>query len=623
MKNAALLMLLGSLPLCAQGCGRAKDPVVTHHSFARPDEVVVEHLDLDLVVDFDARRIRGRASLFIRNRTRAGRLFLDTRDLRVARVTLGDEETPASFSLGAPVEYLGAPLSVDITPETQRVDIEYETSPGASALGWLEPGLTAGGVYPFLYTQGQAINNRSWIPCQDTPAVRVTYRAKITVPPGMTAVMSARNPTARVADGVYTFDMPQPIPPYLIALAVGDIDYRPIGDRCGVYAEPGMVDRAAWEFAETAQMIAKVEELYGAYRWERFDVLVLPSSFPYGGMENPRLTFVTPVLVAGDRSLVSTIAHELAHSWSGNLVTNASWNDFWLNEGVTTYIERRIIEALYGTDAMEMEALLGLSELEAELADLEPDHPDTRLRVELDDRDPESGLTWVPYDKGYLFLRMFEEAVGRERWDEFLGHYFEHFAFRTITSEEFVSLLRRDLISDNAELEKRLRIDEWIYGTGIPDNRPRIVSAAADSVAAAVTAWTNGTRAVDLQTAGWSTQQWKQFIRTLPSPVGPGKLAELEGAFGFTSRSNAEILQVWFVKAIENGYEPAYPAIEHYLTTIGRIWLISSVYRALAETPEGLERAKAIYSRAKTGYHPLTVVAIDRILAPDDEAGTH
>jgi aminopeptidase N len=577
---------------------------------------VVEHIDLDLEVDFDRERIGGRATLHIHNKRDSDRLVLDTRELNIERVTLGHSEAPADFVIGESVEFLGQPLVIDITPQTELVHIDYTTSEGASALDWLEVAQTADGKRPFLYTQGQSIQNRSWIPCQDTPGVRVTYRAKIKTPPGMLAVMSARNPTAKNPQGIYLFDMPQPIAPYLIALAVGDLEFRAISDRCGVYAEPSVVDEAAWEFADTEAMMQKAEALYGKYRWERFDVIVLPPSFPYGGMENPRLTFVTPVLVAGDRSLVSTIAHELAHSWSGNLVTNATWSDFWLNEGFTTYLERRILEALYGRDRMEMEAALGFGELAGTLGRVEPDDPDTRLRNDLAGRDPDDGLSWIAYEKGYVFLRLLEERVGRERWDNFLRGYFDRFAFQPMTTERFVAYLRGELISGARSLEDAIMIEEWVYGTGLPDNSPRIHSSAFEEIAAAVELWKSGTPARELPTAGWSSQEWKEFMQRLPTPMTMAQMTELDEAFHLTNGSNAEILQVWFLRAIESGYEPAYPYIETYLVSIGRIWLIESIYRKLAETPEGMEMAKRIYAKARPGYHPLAVGAVDRILQP-------
>lgn len=607
-----VVFLVAILSSCAGS--KRNDVRVTNHSFSEPNKVVAQHLDLDLEVDFDAEIIRGEVTLHIDNRTAADKLVLDTRGLIVHAVSLGEDHTPTAFAIGKTVEFLGEPLIIDIEPDTRLVHVDYETTEGASALGWLKPSQTAGGRYPFLYTQGQSIQNRSWIPCQDTPGVRVTYNARIRTPPGMMAVMSARNPTERNTEGVYEFEMPQPIAPYLIALAVGDIDFRSLSERSGVYAEPGVVDAAAWEFADTENMMRTAESLYGPYRWERFDMIVLPPSFPFGGMENPRLTFVTPVLVAGDRSLVATVAHELAHSWSGNLVTNETWNDFWLNEGVTTYIERRILEALYGSDRMEMDALLGMEELHGTLDGTSPDDPDTRLHNELDGRDPEDGLTWIAYEKGYLFLRRLEQTVGRKRWDDFLRGYFDAFAFQPMSSERFVAYLRSELIGDDPELERSIGIDEWVYGTGLPANSPEIRSVAFEKVGEAVDAWTSGTPAADLVTDGWSSQEWKQFVQRLPSPLSVERMAKLDDAFGFTDGSNAEVLQVWFKLAIESGYQPAYPNIEAYLVTIGRIWLIGSIYRALAETPEGLSMAKRIYAEAKPGYHPLTVQVVDGIL---------
>jgi aminopeptidase N len=592
--------------------------VVTNHSFARSDEAVTTHLDMDIVVDFTKEQIRGRASLHIDNKTGTDKLYLDTRDLAVGRVTLGEDGKPTSFRLGKDAGYLGQALIIDIAPDTKVVNVYYETTGNAKALDWLQPSQTADGTQPFLYTQGQAILNRTWIPCQDNTGIRITYHARVRVPPGMMVVMSARNPTEKRPDGVYEFDMPQPIPPYLIAMAVGDLEFRAIGARSGVYAEPSVVEKAAWEFADTETMIELAAELYGPYRWERFDVIVLPPSFPYGGMENPRLTFLTPVLVAGDRSLVSTIAHELAHSWSGNLVTNATWSEFWLNEGFTTYFERRIMEAVYGREAADMNTILGFTELEESIADLGADHDDTRLHNDITGRDPDEGMNTIPYEKGYMFLRLIEEKVGRAKFDNFLREYFEQFAFQTMTSKKFVAHLRSQLIAGDAALEAVLRIDEWVYEPGLPDNHPQVSSTAYDRVLVAVDAFMKGEEAASLDTDRWSGQQWKQFLQKLPRPLPRERLADLEKTFGFTEKANAEVRQVWFLHAIASDYEPAYPAIERYLTDIGRIWLIGSVYRQLSSTPQGLKLAKRVFAQAKTGYHPLAVVYVERILNADD-----
>src|SRR4029078_6772940 len=243
------------------------------------------------------------------------------------------------------------------------------------------------------------------------------------------------NPTGKNPDGVYRFSMPQAIPSYLLALAVGDLAFRPLGPKSGVYPQPGVVERAAWERADTPKMIAAAEKLYGPYRWGRYDILILPASYPYGGMENPRLTFAPPTVLAGDRSLVSLVAHELAHSWSGNLVTNATWNDFWLNEGFTTYIESRIMEELRGKNYADMLRLLGRQDLEEAVKAAGPHSPDTRLHIDLTGRDPDAGTGDVAYEKGAAFLQTVESVVGRERLDKFLREYFDHFQFQPLSSD--------------------------------------------------------------------------------------------------------------------------------------------------------------------------------------------
>ncbi len=585
------------------------------HSHARPGEVAIEHLRLDLGVDFANRRLHGRASLTVHNPAGARRLHLDTRDLDVERVSLDDSAEPAAYRLGGQVPFLGRELVVEIEPETRVVHVDYATRPEAAALLWLEPEQTAGGEHPFLFTQGQAILTRTWVPCQDTPAVRFTYSARVRVPPALMAVMSAENATERSADGVYAFEMAQPIPAYLLALAVGDLEFRALGERSGVFAEPSVVKGAAWEFAETEAMMAAAERLYGPYRWGRYDILVLPPFFPFGGMENPRLTFATPTILAGDRSLVALIAHELAHSWSGNLVTNATWDDFWLNEGFTVYLERRIMEELHGPAYAAMLELLGLQDLERQLGELGAESRDTHLFLDLAGRDPDDGMTDVAYEKGYFFLRMLEERVGRERFDAFLRDYFDRNAFRSLTTAQFVDQLRRHLFAGDPELEAEARIDAWIHGPGLPDNAPAVASPAFDRVDQAVAAWAAGTAADELPVEGWTTHEWLHFLRGLPDVLAAERMAELDRAFGLSSAGNSEILHAWLHHVIANRYEPAYPALERFLTGMGRRKFLKPLYERLAATEDGLAMARRIYAAARPSYHPIATSTLDPILA--------
>lgn len=585
------------------------------HSHARPNEVAVRHLALDLDVDFEAQRLTGTATLdLVHNAPAATMLVLDTWRLDVESVT--DAEGAAlPFSFGEYDDALGSALRIEVGA-ADRVVITYTSDPEAKALQWLAPEQTASGK-PFLFSQNQPILGRTWIPCQDSPAVRTTYDATVRVPRDLMALMSAENPTERSADGTYTFAMPQPVPAYLIALAVGDVEFREIGPRTGVYAEPSVVEGAAWEFADTEQMVEAAERLYGAYRWGRYDMLVLPPSFPYGGMENPRLTFVTPTVLAGDRSLVTLIAHELAHSWSGNLVTNATWNDIWLNEGFTVYFETRIDEEVYGADYAAM--LLRLSRQELERAVAEEAPRDTWLELDLSDRDPDEGPSKIPYEKGSLLLRLIESKVGRERFDAFLRAYFDRFAFESMDTPTFLGHLDEMLLAPAGITAADLDLEAWVHGPGVPANAPVFASDAFDRVDEQVAAFVGGASATGLTTAGWASHQWVHFVRALPLGLDTERFAELDAAFRFTTTGNIEIATAWLECAVTSGFAWAQPAVDaalaDFLTRHGRALYIRRVYQQLAATDRGLTRAREIYAVARPTYHSVSRAVIDRVLA--------
>jgi len=596
------------------------------HSYANPSAVRVRHLDLDWDVLFDQKILKGTAVLTIERVSQTEPLILDTRDLKIEKVEAsvdGVVYSAGTFNIGPSDKILGAPLTIPLPAKATRVRIHYSTSPGASGLQWLDPAQTAGKKDPFVFTQSQAIHARSWIPTQDTPQVRVTYTARVRTPRRLLAVMSAENLSGTARDGDYSFRMRQAIPSYLIALGVGDLRFRSLGPRTGVYAEPPVIDLAAKELSDTEKMVVATERLYGPYRWGRYDILVLPPSFPYGGMENPRLTFATPTILAGDKSLVSLVAHELAHSWSGNLVTNATWRDFWLNEGFTTYLERRILEVVYGRPREEMEAALGLRDLNEEIAGL--DDRDEILHIDLKGRDPDDGSTDIPYEKGALFLRHLEGTFGRVRFDRFLKSYFNHFAFQSITTEQFVAYLKQNLLAKEPALAARVPIDEWINQPGIPASAPQPASPAFARVEEAAKRWLRGElAAAKIPTARWTTQEWLHFLKTVQDEVSTrsgsdrvnaaDRMVELDKAFHLTRSGNSEIAFQWLLMSIRNRYEPATQRLEEFLTTIGRRKFIKPLYEELAKTPEGKERALAIYRRARSTYHPIAVTSIDDVL---------
>jgi leukotriene-A4 hydrolase len=580
------------------------------HSYANPEDVRVRHLVLDLTVAFPTRTLKGSATLAI-ERQRGGRsdapLILDSRDLRISSVqvsTDGVNFQPGTWKPGATDPLLGTPLTIPLASGATHVRIDYETSPEASALQWLTPEQTAGRKAPFLYTQGQSIHTRSWIPLQDTPGVRLTYSARVRVPKDMTAVMSARTDRASKGTGEFQFTMPQTIPSYLIALAVGDLEYRSLSKRAGVYAEPSVADKAAREFDDLEKIILAAEDLFGFYQWEQYDVLVLPPSFPYGGMENPRLTFVSPTLLAGDKSLVAVISHELAHSWSGNLVTNATWRDFWLNEGFTTYLEKRIQEDVYGPERAQMEQEL-------------PNIPDAdeALYQNLKGRNPDDIPAPIAYTKGSLLLRTLHNVWGRDRIDTFFKTYFGNFGFKSITTGQFVDYIRSTLFQEDSALAAKVNLDEWLSGSGIPASAQVPKSEALDRAAAAARDWVAGkTPTASLPGREWSVLEWLRFLLALPPNLEKSKMAELDKAFGMSSKTNAEIEFQWLVQSIRTKYDPAYPALERFLTQVGRTKFVRPLYQELAKTPEGKQRAAAIYAKARATYHPLTQSAVEAVL---------
>ncbi len=592
-----------------------------YFTFANAEHFVTDHLILNLKVDFEAEQLRGSATLKMR-RVDAGatEIILDTRDLTIESASFlssAGRSIDAEFRFGEHDKIMGTPLIVDVPPAVQAdldiaLFIAYRTSPNSTALQWLPAELTAGGEHPFLFSQSQAIHARSWVPLQDTPAVRITYKATINTPPELLAVMSANNDPDAERDGTYEFEMPQRIPSYLLALAVGNIYFAPIGEQTGVYSEPELLEASAFEFADTQAMLETAEAMFGPYQWGRYDLLILPPSFPYGGMENPRLSFLTPSLLAGDRSLVAVVAHELAHSWSGNLVTNATWRDGWLNEGWTSYLEMRLMEVIYSKERAAEENVLGYREL---LLDFESVNPVMQaLAPSLESGDPDYFQGSIHYHKGNLFLQYLESAFGREAFDAFTSQYFTDFAFETITSEEFLDYLDANLLSLHEGTATRAKAEQWMYMPGLPDDAVIPTSATLDAAAAMATAWSAGE--VDLEdvpVADWSPQGIVHFINSLDADLTTERLGELDATLGLSTSRNAEISRTWFIQVAERQYRPAYEQLEQHLRRYGRTRLVRPIYKALAENGSDLELSQQMFARARGTYHPLTVASIEAV----------
>ena len=615
-----LYLILFIMASCAQPKEEKKivySYVEEPHSYAKPNNAFIEHLILDITVDFENEIISGTATYDIVNNN-STQIILDSKYLDIESVQADGKDT--EFSIGANDKQLGRPLTITINKYTKQIAITYKTTTNTEAVQWLKPQQTADKNYPFLFTQGQAILTRSWIPIQDSPQIRITYDANVQVPKNLMAVMSAENPKEKTENGLYHFRMKQAIPPYLIALAVGDLGYKAISERTGVYAEKSMLNRAYEEFSDMEKMVSAAEQLYGPYAWEQFDVIILPPSFPFGGMENPRLTFATPTIIAGDKSLTSLLAHELAHSWSGNLVTNATWNDFWLNEGFTVYFEMRIMEAVYGKERADMLALISRQDLDEELENLKDTPEDTKLKHNLKGRNPDDSMNSIAYDKGYLFLRTLEQTVGREKFDAFVKKYFKEHEFSTITTEKFVTYLNTNLLETN---NITFNTDEWINQPGIPKNEAVIISDKFKNIELILQEFIVGGKFDIEVTKEWTPQEWVHFIRNFPITMSADQMKDLDNSLNFTNATNSYIQMVWYEQAINHEYhgKQVDKKIEEFLTHVGRRWYVETVFKALKRN-DRMEDALRIYKKARPNYHSVTVKTIDDLLEyePEEEA---
>ena len=608
------------------------------HSYSNLKEIKTTHLELELEVNFNNKTIYGVARHTMKNFGSDTAIF-DIKGLQIQKITTGkiNHEREADFVIGNMDKdsILGQPLLVSVSPKTKQINIYYQTTKQSEALDWLDSNLTSSKKYPFLYTQGQAILTRTWIPIQDSPSNRITYSAKVKVPNELMAVMSAKNQKKKNNEGIYQFEMSKAIPSYLIALAVGDLKYHAFSKNTGVYCEPELMNASKNEFVDLPKMFNAAEQLYGKYQWDQYDLLVLPYSFPFGGMENPMLTFVNPTVITGDRSMVSVIAHELAHSWSGNLVTNNTWNDFWLNEGFTVYFENRIMEKLYGKEIADILAIIEFQELEDEIDQIRnSEHPnDSKLFLDLKNRNPDDGMTDIAYVKGAFFLKTLEEKVGRKQMDSFLKKYFQQFAFRTINSKTFINYLNEQLLSKN---NIQFNTEEWIYKKGLPKNclqlsssRLKKMTEMAEKTNAGEVLFApkitykyykkKGKRlrrmiVTKIERKDYIVQEWQTFIRALNPTIGKRKMKELDQFLGFSTCGNSEIMNEWFVLAIKNDYTEIQPEMEAFLSRIGRRKYLVPIYKALTEKPENLLWAKELFKKVAPNYHTVSRNTIEKVL---------
>lgn len=584
--------------------------IIDPHSFADLEQGQITHIDFVMDVDFSSRSLRGEAQYRL-DRPAHDSFFLDTRSLGLERVHAGEHDLKWELDRSDPI--LGQRLHLKGLDGVSSFSIEFTSGAQASALQWLAPEQTAGGRHPFLFSQCQSIHARSIFPCQDTPSVRFTYTARLRVPEPLVAVMAAAPAEAGsgAATTWYSFSMPQAIPAYLFGLAVGNIAWQDVGPRCRVYAEPEVLEAAAWEFADTEQRLKEAEKLFGPYVWDRYDLLVMPPAFPFGGMENPRLTFLTPTLLVGDRSRTNLVSHELAHSWTGNLVTNATWEDFWLNEGWTTYAQTRIDEALEGRDYAQLSAAIERERMLENMRLFGMDSDPTRLKYSMQGVDPDAVFSNIPYQKGYAFLVLLEQSVGRQAFDQFIKKYITTYRFQSLTTEGFVAFLERELPRTGDQVD----IQEWLYGTGFPDSAPAIRSTLLDDAVGRIQAYQTGKRPTGQEVANWRPGQIHLFLRMLPEQIPVDDCRYFESLFGFKESRDFDLLSAFYTIAIRSGYQDVFSNVEELVGRVGRGLYLKPLYRSMVQTEWARSLARPLFERCRGGYHSITASAIEQILA--------
>jgi len=579
------------------------------HSYADLAQGKITHIDLRIQIDFETQTLKIRADYHLVEPI-SGSFFLDASQIDIESAHANGQAIRYEFDERD--ELLGERLHLKDLQNVSSFTLTFATSPGARALQWLPSVQTAGGEHPFLFSQCQAIHARSIFPCQDTPSVRFTYTAEVEVPGALTAVMAAEQVDVeeRGANKVFRFKMPQPIPSYLFAIGAGNLVLRELGPRTGVYAEPELIDAAAWEFAENEEKIVEAEKLLGPYLWGRYDLLILPPSFPYGGMENPRLTFLTPTAILGTRGQASLITHELAHAWTGNLVTNATWEDFWLNEGWTTYAETRITEVLEGKDVADLMAVYDEQRLFEIMERVGMNSPLTCLKVPSEGRDPDATVTIIPYYKGAFLLKEFEYAVGRERFDTFIQKYTGTYQFQSLTTEAFLSFLKEEL----PEVFEEINIQSWVYEPGLTDQRRRPQSDMYDEVQEVLATYKAGTRPTKEQVADWHRYQILSFLQALPKQIPVEDCKYFEDILDLENKNDAGHYSFFYATCIASGYQDILPRVEKFISKNGRMLYIVPIFRAMIATDWAQPHARRILKEVSERHHKITIHVINKLL---------
>jgi len=601
-------------------------PVRDPNTSANYDAWRTKHTTANLKVEFEQKRLRGSVILELESQTdkASKEIILDSSYLDVASIKLNS--APSSWEMRDRIGANGSPVHVAVPDgaakgEVVKLEIDLATTGDCTALQWLTPAQTSNKVAPFMFSQCQAIHARSLFPCQDTPDVKSTYTFNITSPHVVVASGVSKGTEGSGPDTVYTFEQKVPIPSYLFALASGDIAEAKIGRCSSVATGPNELAASKWEFEDDMdKFLDAAEKIVFPYKWGEYNVLVLPPSFPYGGMENPIYTFATPTIISGDRQNIDVIAHELAHSWSGNLVTSCSWEHFWLNEGWTMYLERRILATVHGSDAhFDFSAIRGWSDLEVAVNNYGKDHEFTKLCISHKDIDPDDAFSTVPYEKGFHFVYYLDRLVGRENFDKFIPYYFEKWSKKSLDSFEFKDTFLEFFDKPEfADLKDKIASIDWegrFYTPGLPP-KPEFDTSLADACYALAEKW----KAQDFKPSPedistWTGNQVVVFLNAIQDFATPLTIEQSQAlgkTYGLFDSKNAELKTAYYQIAMKSKDASAYPGVAELLSEVGRMKFVRPLFKSLVKVNRDL--AVATFQKNRDFYHPICRQMVEKDL---------
>ncbi|KAK3906440.1 peptidase family M1-domain-containing protein [Staphylotrichum tortipilum] len=603
-------------------------PVRDPNTQSNYDAWRTRHTMADFAVDFAAKCLRGSVVIELESQTdRAStEIILDSSFVDVADITLN--AAPSKWEVKDRTGPSGSPVHIAVPDgagkgEVVKLGIQLATTDKCTALQWLSPAQTSNKKAPFMFSQCQAIHARSIFPCQDTPDVKSTYDFVIRSPHVVVAsgVPLPEATEAAGDDKIYKFRQNVPIPSYLFALASGDIASAPIGRCSSVCTGPNELKASQWELEDDMdKFLDAAEKIVFPYRWGEYNVLVLPPSFPYGGMENPIFTFATPTIISGDRQNIDVIAHELAHSWSGNLVTNGSWEHFWLNEGWTVYLERRILASIHNNNAyFDFSAIIGWKHLEMSVEEFGADHEYTKLCINHKGIDPDDAFSSVPYEKGFHFIYSLDRLVGRENFDKFIPHYFAKWANKSLDSYEFKQTFL-DFFStpEYASLQGKLAEIDWegrFYTPGLPP-KPEFDTSLVDVCFQLAGKW----KQKDFSPSSSDTSSWTgnqvlvflNLVQNFEEPLTVEQSQSMGKVYGLADSKNVELKAAYYQIAMRAKDTSAYPGIVELLGEVGRMKFVRTLFRSLTKVDRDL--AVKTFEKNRDFYHPICRALVEKDL---------